>query len=228
MSTKFERQWSPEQTADVIRRRVVGESVRSIARGYDVSPSTISRLVRQPDIAALLREEQAKATEAARGRRRRAAAAAEAAGARPEVVESLKSGKPPTQRGAPKTTADGRLLGVFGFSTAADGFEHGRWTPNRVAGGKTQEAETTPTELDALDRRINPERNALSTCVTDIGSYGYDRLDTLDLARVADLVVDDRPDLTRNDVLATLTAVEPGRTFRFPPSDDEPEEDEEE
>ena len=110
---KFTRQWSAEQCADVIRRHVAGESARSIARSYDVSPSTITRLLKSPDIAAMVEERraevaaEAKRAEAAvreseqraaeRERKRRSRAAKQ--GPSPELVKRIPTAGEPKKQG---------------------------------------------------------------------------------------------------------------------------------
>jgi len=115
--TKFARQWSPEQLADIVHRHVAGESARSIARSYDVSPSTITRLLKSPDIAAMVeerraevaaeakraeaavRESEQRAAERERKRRSRAAERAAKQGPSPELVKRIPTAGEPKKQG---------------------------------------------------------------------------------------------------------------------------------
>jgi hypothetical protein len=114
---KFTRQWSAEQCADVIRRHVAGESASRIAQSYDVWPSTITRLLKSPDIAAMveerraevaavakraeaaLRESEARAAERERKRRSRAAERAAKQGSSGELVERIPTAREPKKQG---------------------------------------------------------------------------------------------------------------------------------
>lgn len=214
MSTKFERQWSPEEAAEVVRRHVAGESNRAIGQALGRAHTTVARLLASEDMQAVVREEKAKVTEAARGRRRRAADSAERHGARPEVVESIKTGKPPTLRRKAKSkdAADGRLLGLASFDSRT--FGDLRYRPNGEVGGKVEERrQERERELDAIERKIVPR--PLARVVTVLGTYAYDTRSDADTDRVAALVALDHPGYLLADIKATLRSVEPGRTFSF-------------
>src|SRR5262245_6619580 len=57
---KFARQWTAEEAADIINAHVGGESARSIARRYACAASTVTRLLRAPDVAPIVAEVAAK------------------------------------------------------------------------------------------------------------------------------------------------------------------------
>ena len=115
--TRFARQWSPEQLADIVLRHVAGESARSIARSYDVSPSTITRLLASPDITAMVKERRAevaaeakraeaavreserRAAERERKSRSRAAERAAKQGSSPEMAERFRAAGEPKKQG---------------------------------------------------------------------------------------------------------------------------------
>jgi hypothetical protein len=115
--TRFARQWSPEQLADIVLRHVAGESARSIARSYDVSPSTITRLLASPDITAMVeerraevaaeaeraeaavRESEQRAAERERKSRSRAAERAAKQGSSPEMAERFRAAGEPKKQG---------------------------------------------------------------------------------------------------------------------------------
>ena len=135
---KFTRQWSAEQCADVIRRHVADESASRIARSYDVSPSTITRLLKSPDIVAMVEERraevaaEAKRAEAAvresergaaeRERKRRSRAAKQ--GSSPEMVERLRTAGEPKKQGRvgseESTRCHFQVGGAPPFETPAD------------------------------------------------------------------------------------------------------------
>lgn len=206
--SKFERQWSDKEAADVIRRHLAGESNRTIGKAHGRAHTTVARLLATEDMQAVVREQRARDTEAARGRRRRASERAAAEGARPEVVETLKTGKAPRQRGAPKSSADGRLLGWGSFDGLTGGHFRYVAADGSTLGDATEEQwRELPREPFAptLDARV----------MTGVGTYAFDPLNVLDIARVADIVASDVHAFSVNEIRATLSQLPQGRTIQF-------------
>lgn len=211
--SKFVRQWTPEQCADIIRRHIAGESIRAIAAEYECAPSTVSRLLRAPDVQAIIEEqktaaaaeekvERVRALDREKQARRRTRQAGYAA-----TPADLQEKKRPS-----KSRADGRLLGYASIDQRTG---ETRWHKNSLAGGTTTPPPSDQ-ELDALERKLYPERTELAAVVLGEGSRSYDPLDRLDIATCAAWITDLRPDLDDRDVRATLSTIEPGHRITFP------------
>ncbi len=225
--SKFVRSWSPEATADIIERHIRGESFSAIAREHGCSHTTVSRLLKAPDIQTIISEQRAAAAAAEQEtirrqkkseRDKRHYAREHGYATSPEDLQRKKlTGSPspgPTiaQQRARKDRADGVLLGLFSFRS--DGSD-ARWTPNRAVRGHPT-AEATEQELDALEKKL--QVNNLSSVVVDAHtSRSFDSLDVSDVSRTADWLSDFRPDLHINNLKATLASVTPGSRFILPP-----------
>ena len=207
---KFTRQWSAEQCADVIRRHVAGESARSIARSYDVSPSTITRLLKSPDIAAMVEERRAEvAAEAERAeaavreseqraaereRKRRSRAAKQ--GPSPELVKRIPTAGEPKKQGRvgseESTLVTSKWAGLPRSETQAD------FIRRKQAERELPLMQPTLIVAPTMQKMIWPEGD------------GYDRQD------IEQLAIHLHEDLgcPSADILNALLAAKPGVNYR--------------
>lgn len=174
-------------------------------------------LAREQEAAAAVQREQARARDADRKRRERAAVRAESVpGTSPEVVERIRTGKPvppvpKKRRGG--AGGDGRILGVYSIPQPAMVGVQPDWITHYGPDGMSDE------HLSEDEWRRRPRESFAplnDACVkTGSGSTTYDPLDLDDIARAADAVQTERPDLALNDIRATLSRIEPGKVFEF-------------
>jgi hypothetical protein len=240
MSTKFTRRVSESQVVDVVARRVMGESLRKIEKATGLPRSTVSDLLRAPDVVALVKSEQdaIHAVEQAqaetlreakkRDTSRRSSAKHREAVAREEFATGQVPGNPPPRSGKRKRSpdaADGAILGVMTFPAGAEGFARDpetHWVPNRVLEAE-QRGTTSEADLDAIDARINPERVPLSAIRVPgqegqppIFSRSFDKLAD-DLGKIADDLIATAgfPSAERNAIITALADCPPGKCVEF-------------
>ena len=182
------RQWTPEEIAEVIRRHLQGESDHKIAAATGRVQSTVSRLRKAPDIAAMIADDRAKIS----------AAENEQANAVKRERAREQSRQSSAVRRERKAQAQ---------------LEPGRSEALRRGNGKALSDEDAA-ELEAL---VYPERAPLARVVLASGSFGYDPRDDAEVVRIARLIADE-PELAsidHDDLRTRLASVRNGATFTF-------------
>ena len=150
--------------------------------------STVSRLCKAPDVAAMIADERAKIS----------AAENEQANAVKRERAREQSRKSSAVRRERKAQAQ---------------FEQGRSEARRRENGKA----LTDHEAAALEARLYPERAPHARVVLASGSFGYDPRDDAEVVRIARLIADE-PEvafLDDDDLRTALASVRNGSTFTF-------------
>jgi hypothetical protein len=182
------RQWTPEEIAEVIGRHLQDESDHKIADALGRAQSTVSRLRKAPDVAAMIADDRAKIN----------AAENEQANAVKRERAREQSRKSSAVRRERKAKAQ---------------LEPGRSQAFRRENGKA----LSDQDAAALEALIYPERAPLARVVLAAGSFGYDPRDDADVVRIARLIADE-PELAsldHDDLRTALASVRNGSTFTF-------------
>ncbi len=179
------RQWTPEEVAEVIRRHLQDESDHKIAAALGRAQSTVSRLRKAPDIAALIADARAKIN----------AAENEQANAVKRERAREQSRKSSAVRRERKAKAQ---------------LEPGRSEALRRGNGKA----LTDQEAAALEARLYPERAPHARVVLASGTFSYDPRDA-DVVRIARLIGDEPEvaSVDHDDLRTALACVRNGSTF---------------
>jgi hypothetical protein len=207
-----------------VLRHVRGETTRAIAAAHGRNQSTVARLLKAPDIIALIAEEDAKVhaveqsqadtLREAKGREksRRSSAKHREAVAREEFATGPTPGAP-ARRKRSKDAADGVLLGVAltGYAGVPGLADDDGYTVKNRAHYARLHGTTPDAVLDDIDRRINPEHTPLSGVRFGAFARSYDRLKD-DLHVIADDLAREGLDAPRNDVIRALADCAPGNT----------------
>jgi len=211
--TRFARQWSSEQLADIVLRHVAGESARSIARSYDVSPSTITRLLASPDITAkveerraevaaeteraevAVRESERRHAERERKSRSRAAERAAKQSSSPEIVERFRTAGEPKKQG--RVGSDGSTIVTSKWAGLPRSETQAEFIRRKQAERELPLMQPTLIVTPTMQRTIWPEGD------------GYDRQD------IEQLAVHLHEDLgcPSADILNALLAAKPGVSY---------------
>ena len=172
----------------MIRRHLQDESDHKIAAALGRAQSTVSRLRKAADIAALIAEERAKISAAEN-----------------EQANAVKRERAREQ--ARKSSA------VRRERKAKAQLEPGRSEALRRGNGKA----LTDREAAALEARLYPERAPLARVVLAAGSFGYDPRDDAEVVRIARLIADEPEvaSLDHDDLRTALASVRNGSTFTF-------------
>jgi hypothetical protein len=166
----------------VRRRHLQDESDHKIGAALGRAQSTVSRLRRAPDIAAMIAEERAKIN----------AAENEQANAVKRERAREQSRKSSAVRRERKAKAQ---------------FEQGRSQAFRRENGKA----LTGQEAAALEALLYPERAPLARVVLAAGSFGYDPRDDAEVVRIARLIADE-PEVASLDHDDLRTRLPPSAT----------------
>ena len=210
---------------DIIRRRIAGESLRAIEKAVDVPRSSISELLKRPEVVAMVEAEQAAAgavesdRDAAVGRERRRETNKRSSATYRESVkraelaaakaESLGRPVPAKGKRAPKEEGKGQRYFRFGWD--AEGNSGGSWH------GGTDDNLMSESEDEWIARRRDErERTPYPASIvvhyegnTGPGSFGVDCNDPEDFKhRVSQLAAEGFGN--SRDIAATLREVKPG------------------
>jgi len=215
------RQLTSEQIEKIVAGRMLGQSIRDIAAGEKIGRGQVERVLRDPAVVARIESEQANAaavevekTEAV-ARERKHEQSKKSSAAHRAKEAGFEPNTPPAERRAKPgpNSADGRILGAYGSPRRIipgipddDGFVVKAGTPS---GSMSRE------EWFDAEREVDPA-TIRCAAITHIGQYGYLKTDEAELRAAAHNVEQDRPDLTYNDILATLTNQAEGARFAFP------------
>jgi hypothetical protein len=170
----------------VIRRHIQDESDHKIAAALGRAQSTVSRLRKAPDVAALIADARAKIN----------AAENEQANAVKRERAREQSRKSSAVRRERKAQAQ---------------LEPGRSEAPRRGNGKA----LTDQEAAALESRLYPERAPHARVVLASGTFSYDPRDDADVVRIARLIADE-PEVAsvdHDDLRTALASVRNGSTF---------------
>jgi hypothetical protein len=219
------REVSDEQVLDIVVRRVQEQSLRAIEKATGVPRSTISELLRKPDVIAMVAEiqaeegkhEAAKVDAVSRERKRETSRKSSAThrdkqtreGFAAERERSAKSVLPIRSKTKP-SGADGKLLGVFAAPRrGVPGIpDDDGWVVKAGSGGGDYISEDTWRELPR--EVIGRADVRLANC-----TYSYEPARAGDPKRVA-LLIADEPEVAGvplDDLVAALADVRPGATF---------------
>ena len=182
------RQWTPEEIVEVIRRHLQDESDHKIAAALGRAQSTVSRLRKAPDVAAMIADGRVKIN----------AAENEHANAVKRERAREQSRKSSAVRRERKAKAQ---------------LEPGRSEALRRGNGKALSVR----EAAALEALIYPERAPLARVVLAAGSFGYDPRDDAEVVRIARLIADEPEvaSIDHDDLRTRLASVRNGSTFTF-------------
>ncbi len=226
---KFTRQLTEDQLNAICAGLVQGEFPTAIGRRLGIPRETVRDAAKRPEVANLVEairaedaaNENLKVSAVSRERKRETSRKSSKTYSAKQKREGFAAERAERGAVAPASTgsADGRILGVFAAPRrGVPGIpDDDGWVVKAGGGGDTMSQD----EWRRAERERDPATMRCAA-ITHIGQYGYLRDDEAELSAAARNVCDDRPDLDRADVLATLREQKEGARFAFP-EPDEPE-----
>ena len=215
---RYVRQVPEDVLVDVVARRVIGESIRTISTATGVPRSTVADLLKAPDIAEMVKSEKAIEHRRAGDRERQARKTVRDTRAKHGVAADANPQTPVHERrtiGEQRRSgsqADGKVLGVVIGGLDAQGRAPEVIIFGRDVGDESEEQWLARRKRER-EEAIGLPSSANATVQTPTGRYSYDPFDLEDIARIVQLVEDDFRSIDANDLRATLASVQPGRTF---------------
>ncbi len=218
---KFTRTLDELEIERIVQLHVRSETTRAIAAEIGVNQSTISRLLRAPDVADRVAEERASLDAA---RRSEAGALAAAERARTERIERLEREESARER-KNETAARRRRERQAQASPAAP-----QQKPIRTQAGADgrvarRERDLSYGEWLRMEREL-PERQVRVEYVGSMtpGTFGYYVSEEREHGRVADLLLAEGIGDDRNTLISALSHAEPGQTLVFRYEEPQPDE----
>jgi transposase len=184
----YSREITNEEIAEIVFRYVRGESIRSIAARLGRAHTTVSRLLRQPDVAAIVAEERRKAS-AIEAEREQAVARERAR--KNSLERSRRNREQKAARRAPELSRK----------------------PGRAAS-----SELSYREWLRLERELPPTESAMCVQYVGAqteGSFGFNVLDPDEIAYAADNLISEGigSEETRQELIAVIRRAKPGQTL---------------
>jgi hypothetical protein len=208
------REATPEQIVDVVARRTMGESLRTIEKATGVPRSTISELLRKPDVAAMVETIRAEVNAAeneqagaVRREREREQSKRSSKVHRDKQIREAHGEAHGATPGAPKRKVEPKRKKGLGFVRfgwdAAGNFGHS----GSGHGDSLSESESFEEFLTRKDeeRDLAPYPAPIAI-LTDDGSTSYDRLIREEIGRAADFLMTYCPGAfpSRNECISAL------------------------
>jgi hypothetical protein len=209
----------PESTlVDVVARRVIGESIRTISTATGVPRSTVADLLKAPDIAAMVKSEIAiehrRAGDRERKQRQVERDHRASVGAPQTPHTARRDGKTiAEQRRSGSSSADGRILGVGRGALNGDG-------PFEFISFKRDPESPSYSQWLGMERAPLPSDTDVRIEYTGIhgpGTFAFPVLDKSEHERRALFLQDEGigTNLTLHEMISTISRFRPGSHVRL-------------